>query len=175
MLLSFPWLRIALAAGALALAGSAGWGARAVLADRDLAQLQGQRDADRASWSTASAEASEAARETERLRRRALEKAATDADAQNTRLLADAAAAAAAGRRLHDTAAAFAAGACPSPGSSTPAEASPATPTPAVVLAELFRRADERAGDLAAAADAARAAGAACEASFDALTETRTQ
>jgi len=37
------------------------------------------------------------------------------------------------------------------------------------VLAELQRRADERAGILAAAADDARIAGAACESSYDAL------
>lgn len=48
------------------------------------------------------------------------------------------------------------------------------TGTPAAnadeLLAELFRRADDRAGSLAADLDAARAAGTACERSYDALT-----
>ncbi len=40
------------------------------------------------------------------------------------------------------------------------------------LLAELFRRADQRAGSLAADLDAARNAGLACERSYDALTPT---
>ncbi|QOW12262.1 hypothetical protein S96127_4431 (plasmid) [Yersinia pestis] len=39
----------------------------------------------------------------------------------------------------------------------------------AVLLAELFRRADERAGELAAAADEARTRGLACENAYNAL------
>jgi len=46
---------------------------------------------------------------------------------------------------------------------------SSATPPSGMVLAELFERADKRAGELAAAYDRARAAGLACEASYDAL------
>ena len=43
-------------------------------------------------------------------------------------------------------------------------------PAPAVdLLAELFRRADERAGELAAVADDARVRGLACEAAYDAV------
>ena len=45
-----------------------------------------------------------------------------------------------------------------------------ADPAPAVdLLAELFRRADERAGELAAVADDARVRGLACEAAYDAV------
>lgn len=40
------------------------------------------------------------------------------------------------------------------------------------LLADLFRRADQRAGELAAIADTARARGAACERAHDAARET---
>ncbi len=48
--------------------------------------------------------------------------------------------------------------------------------TPAVdLLAELFRRADERAGELAAIADEARIRGLACEASYDLVNSSEDQ
>jgi hypothetical protein len=56
--------------------------------------------------------------------------------------------------------------AAPNPGA---AAASPATADALDLLAELFTSADDRAGDLAAAADAARAAGLTCERAYDAL------
>lgn len=49
-----------------------------------------------------------------------------------------------------------------------PAEA--AGTTGSELLAELFRRADQRAGELAAIADQARIRGLTCEAAYDALT-----
>lgn len=45
----------------------------------------------------------------------------------------------------------------------------PPDPSPLDLLADLQRRADERAGELAAVADDARARGAGCERSYDAL------
>ena len=50
------------------------------------------------------------------------------------------------------------------------ASASAPADTTDALLAELFRRADERAGSLASDLDASRAAGLACEASYEALT-----
>jgi len=54
---------------------------------------------------------------------------------------------------------------------SNSASASPSAPAspPDTLLAELFRRADERAGSLAEDLDAARVAGLACERSYDTL------
>lgn len=77
---------------------------------------------------------------------------------------ADAADAAVAAGRLRDAARAAGRRACPAV-----AGASPAASAPAVVLAELYDWADGRAGDLAAAVDAARIAGTACEQSYEAL------
>lgn len=56
------------------------------------------------------------------------------------------------------------------PGDSAPIGGSEATRDPIVVLADVFSRADARAGELAATLDAARVAGQACERSYDALT-----
>lgn len=56
---------------------------------------------------------------------------------------------------------------------STTPGAGPAAGSGAVLLAQLFRSADERAGKLAAAADEARTRGLACERAYDALSRTR--
>lgn len=86
-----------------------------------------------------------------------------DANAEADRLRAAAARANAAARSLHDAADRRAAEATAVAGAGSPAAAS------AVVLADVLRRADERAGELASALDAARAAGLACE-RFDEVT-----
>jgi len=52
---------------------------------------------------------------------------------------------------------------------------SPATDDPIGMLADVFGRADQRAGILAAAADSARIAGQACERAYDALTPVHNQ
>lgn len=54
-------------------------------------------------------------------------------------------------------------------GNSCAAAASKAAARYAAMLADVFRRADQRAGDLAEAADQARARGVTCEQSFDGL------
>ncbi|HEY4664443.1 MAG TPA: DUF2514 family protein, partial [Comamonas sp.] len=53
------------------------------------------------------------------------------------------------------------------------ADASKARADAARVLADVLKRADERAGKLAAYADRARVAGLACEAAYDAVSETK--
>jgi len=87
---------------------------------------------------------------------------AAAASLAQARLDADAATVAAG--RLRDAARAAGRRACPAV-----AGASPAASAPAVVLAELYDWADGRAGELAAAVDAARIAGTACEQSYEAL------
>ncbi|MFS1292002.1 DUF2514 family protein [Pseudomonas piscis] len=51
----------------------------------------------------------------------------------------------------------------------SPSAASAAVTRAALVLAELFKRADERAGDLAAYADQSRGRGVTCEQAYDAI------
>lgn len=86
-----------------------------------------------------------------------------DANAEADRLRAAAARADAASRSLHDASSRRAAEAASSAGAGSPAASA------AVVLADVLRRADERAGELAKALDAARSAGLACE-RFDQMT-----
>ena len=56
-------------------------------------------------------------------------------------------------------------------GNSCTAAASKAATRAAAVLADMFKRADQRAGDLAAIADQARARGLICEQAFDGIAE----
>ena len=72
--------------------------------------------------------------------------------------------------RVHDKARKLAesAGSCPSDPSAT-IRSQAATATNAVVLADLFQRADRVAGQLAAAHDKARAAGLACEQMYESV------
>ncbi|AGN83332.1 DUF2514 domain-containing protein [Pseudomonas putida] len=87
------------------------------------------------------------------------------------RTIADAGAAGAdaAGQRLRDDGAKFAAAiSCPGPDTGAIARGKAATRA-AMVLSDLLARADARAGELAKAYDRARIAGLACEASYNAL------
>ena len=54
-------------------------------------------------------------------------------------------------------------------GNSCTASASKAAASAAAVLADVFKRADKRAGDLAAIADLAKARGLTCDQSYEAL------
>lgn len=83
---------------------------------------------------------------------------------------ADAAAASTAGDRLRAQFAALAASCRAAvPASPAPAGSAPATPSAGDLLADVQRRIDQAAGELAAHADAARAAGLGCERDYDAL------
>ncbi|ORL69239.1 hypothetical protein B7H19_09905 [Pseudomonas putida] len=87
------------------------------------------------------------------------------------RTIADAGAAGAdaAGQRLHDDGAKFAAAiSCPGTDTAAVARGQAATRA-AMVLSDLLARADARAGELAKAYDQARIAGDLCEASYNAL------
>ena len=108
-------------------------------------------------------------REEEQRRQAAIDGVIDDAHKQIELARADAAAATAAAASLRDKAkrlAARASKACSNP-QATPG--SEATSSPGMVLADLFGRADQRAGELAAAYDQARAAGLACQRAYDAV------
>ena len=120
---------------------------------------------------TAAAEAASAARAEEQRRQREINQVRTDAQDQIKAAAADAALAAStadslqqqvdkllAGRRICD---------------SRVAEGSQTIRDLTTVLANLRRRADERAGELARIADESRIAGLTCEKAYDALSATR--
>lgn len=103
--------------------------------------------------------------------RRAQAQEETRAHAQEERKIANtgAAGADAAGQRLHDDGAKFAATiSCPGTDTAAVARGQAATRA-AMVLSDLLARADARAGELAKAYDQARIAGDLCEASYNAL------
>ncbi|NMY24340.1 DUF2514 domain-containing protein [Pseudomonas sp. WS 5410] len=108
--------------------------------------------------------AGEKARQEEQRRQSAVNKEASNAREQNKAAAVDAGSADAAGGRLHVEAGKFAATACSDPGS---AQRGASATRAAMVLSELFQRADKRAGELAAAYDRARIAGMTCERSYD--------
>ena len=109
------------------------------------------------------------ARQEEQRRAEAQEEARAHAQEERTIADAGAADADAAGRRLRDEASKLAATvSCPGPDTTAVARGQAATRA-AMVLSDLFARADARAGELAKAYDQARIAGQACEASYNAL------
>lgn len=135
-------------------------------------QRWSQRDADDA---TALAKRQTEARNEEQRRRNEINEIRERAALQLAVVQADANTARAAAGRLHHRAETLArrlADRERTCHSATPG-AGQAAGSGAVLLADLFRRADERAGELAAAADEARTRGLACERSYDALSRTR--
>ncbi|HDS1775082.1 TPA: DUF2514 family protein [Pseudomonas putida] len=109
------------------------------------------------------------AREVEQRRAVAQEEAREHAHEQNQVADAGAAGADAAGQRLRDDGAKFAAAiSCPGTDTAAIARGQAATRA-AMVLSDLLARADARAGELAKAYDQARIAGDLCEASYNAL------
>lgn len=100
------------------------------------------------------------------------QKATDEALKQRDAALADLAAAGTRDRQLRSQLALYVAAARNSGAGCNPTPAGAGAPAedPAGVLADLFGRADDRAGILAAALDASRIAGQACERAYDALT-----
>ncbi|KPM67716.1 hypothetical protein HB13667_05680 [Pseudomonas putida] len=110
------------------------------------------------------------ARQEEQRRATAQEEARAHAQEERTTADAGAASADAAGQRLRNDAARFAATvSCSGPDTAAIARGQAATRA-AMVLSDLLTRADERAGELATALDRARIAGQQCEREYDALT-----
>ena len=134
------------------------------------ANAQATIERTRATYAAEAASAASAAlAETDR-RLNAQRIATDEAESKAAQARSDALAADVASGRLRQRFAALAA-TCSRPASDHPAVISerPAAEPPSDLLAELFRRVDERAGELAAYADAARIAGSACVQSYDAL------
>jgi hypothetical protein len=135
------------------------------------------REEVRAEWATeraaqhAAALAASQRNAAETARRLAAQKEVSDAYERDLAAARrDAAGAAVAAGRLRDQLAAFAAAHRGAAGHPAPAGSGPPAGDPIGVLADVLGRADERAGILAVHADAARAAGLACERAYDALT-----
>ncbi|MCS4312922.1 hypothetical protein M2397_003225 [Pseudomonas sp. BIGb0381] len=131
------------------------WRYGKVLADAAEAQAQ------------ATIRASDNAREEERRLQLAVNKEGSDAREQNKAAAVDAGAADAAGDKLHIEVGKFASIACP--GDSGTSQRGASATRAAMVLSDLLRRADQRAGELAVAYDRARIAGLACEATYSIL------
>ncbi|KGE66222.1 MULTISPECIES: DUF2514 family protein [Pseudomonas] len=112
-------------------------------------------------WALAITEAGNAARAEEQRRQSLVNKEANDAREQIKAASADASVADVASDRLHVEASKLASTSCSDPGA---AQRGASATRAAMVLSELFQRADKRAGELAAAYDQARIAGLACEA-----------
>ncbi|SEQ29554.1 Protein of unknown function [Pseudomonas sp. NFACC02] len=115
------------------------------------------------------AAATTANRAEEQRRQAAVNQVGNDARQQQAAAIVDASGADAAGERVRDQAGKLAAGAsCATVNSGTARRSASATRA-AMVLSDLFQRADKRAGELARAYDAARIAGLACEKAYQAL------
>ena len=106
------------------------------------------------------------ARAEEQRRQASVNMEASNAREQNKAATVDAGTADAAGDRLHVEADKLAATACGDPGA---AQRGASATRAAMVLSELFQRADKRAGELAAAYDQARIAGHTCERVYDGI------
>jgi hypothetical protein len=115
------------------------------------------------------AAATTANRAEEQRRQSAINEVENDARQQQTAATADASGADAAGERVRGQAGKLAAGAsCTTSDSGAPQPGASATRA-AMVLSDMFQRADKRAGELARSYDAARIAGLTCEQSYEAL------
>lgn len=110
-----------------------------------------------------------AARAEEQRRSAALQKVANEATHALDRARADAAAAADAGQRLRDRLASVAAACRAGPGDPAAAAPSPAASATGDLLAHVQRRLDEAADGIARHADAAAAAGRACQRAYQSL------
>lgn len=117
----------------------------------------------------ASRQAEQTARSEEQRRAAAIQEIADETLAELEQARADVAAAADAGERLRQRAAALAARCGGPAGGAAPAEGGPAAPAAGTLLADVQRRLDQAAGELAAHADAAGAAGRACERAYGTL------
>jgi uncharacterized iron-regulated membrane protein len=102
----------------------------------------------------------------EQRRQTAVNQVGNDARQEQAVATSDAVGADAAGERVRHQAGTFAAGASCTPVDPGAAERGASATRAAMVLSDMFQRADKRAGELARAYDAARIAGLACERSY---------
>lgn len=115
------------------------------------------------------ASAERRARAEEQRRQAILEKVGSDAREDFKAATADAGIADAIGNRLHVEASKLAASGCSS--DSGAAQRGASATRAAMVLSDLFQRADKRAGELAAAYDRAKIAGLSCELAYELVRE----
>lgn len=162
-------LRAIAAVGVACAIFGAGWTLHGWRHRAELAEARQQHQADREAWAEGARQAAEQYRAIEAARAAAHREIVDDAHAHAQRLARDLAAARAAAGGLRDAAAAAAARACAAPGDPAAAGGGAPARSSALVLADVLGRADAAAGELAAAADHARAAGAACERAYGAL------
>lgn len=156
------WVKIAVGASALVSAFIAGWYVNGWRMGAEIAEIRRTAAADqikatyqaRAEEQRRVAAQTEIANEAVRQLREAQQSART-ADAARRELLARVTALVNASRR---------------PGDPAAVAAGTATGDPVILLADVLGRADQRAGELAQYADAARIAGQKCERDYDALT-----
>lgn len=166
-------------AGALVIAALAGGGVE-LYRFGHAAGEEGERKIWQAKWNeeaarlaTARTKAELKAREEEQRRQTEIDEVRDHAQEQIAQAHADAVAAGVESGRLREQARRLAARASQCASHSSAAQGGPATEQPAMVLADLLSRADERAGELAAAYDRARASGLACERAYLSLTQPR--
>ncbi|WP_322864389.1 DUF2514 family protein [Aeromonas allosaccharophila] len=162
-------------AGAMVIAALAGGGV-ALYRSGHSAGEEGERKTWQAKWNeetarlaTARTRAEQEAREEELRRQAEIDEVRAHAQEQIAQAQADATAAGVESGRLREQARRLAARASQCASHSSTPQGSPTVEQPAVVLADLLSRADERAGELAAAYDRARASGLACERAYDSL------
>ncbi|WP_449106683.1 DUF2514 family protein [Pseudomonas mohnii] len=166
------WSRALGALAVLALIGLAFWSTyqhgRSTM-DAEWQVRWSDRDAgDQQAWALAEA----AEREKEQARQHAINKVIQDGQKLIDQASADAAAARATAASLRDEADRLASSAASKASShSCTAAASQAATRAVMVLADVFKRADERAGDLAEYADQSRSRGVTCEQAYTALVE----
>ena len=152
---------------AIAAAGVQTW--RLSAEQRDHAATRAGHAEQLAGLERAAREAEQNARAEEQRRAQALQGAIREAETNLARARADAAAAASAGERMRQRIAALTGSCRATPGHPASAGAGPAAGTPGDLLVNVFDRVDQAVRDIAEHADAARAAGLACQRSYEAL------
>jgi len=169
------WLRILPYIAAVLLVAGALFGAYhhgVTVTDAKWLSAWHQRDADD---KAAALENETRERAKEQARQQSINKAIQDGQQIIDQATADASAARAAADGLRGAADKFAGrlAASEASGNSCTAAASKAATRAALLLADVLKRADQRAGDLAEVADQARARGLTCEQAFDAISAIR--
>ena len=166
-------------AGALLIATLASGGV-ALYRSGHAAGEEGERKTWQVKWNeettrlaTARTKAEEKAREEEQRRQAEIDKVRDHAQEEIAQAQADAVTAGLESGRLREQARRLAARANQCASNPGAAQGGSAAGHPAMVLADLLSRADERAGELAAAYDRARASGLACERAYLSLTQPR--
>lgn len=161
-------LRATLILGVAALLAGAGWWARSIQAERDAAHAAAIHAKALSSLADTARKASERARVAERDASDRIHAIATEAHDAIQTAYRDAAAAERASGQLREHIARLVAASASEPAvnSGAPPSGAPAS-GPGLVLADVLGRADGRAGELAAFADAAHIAGLSCERSYD--------